>query len=82
MDILLFLQTVALDKESIEHNETSETIRARVTEARLRQYNRYGKGITNAIAAPKLILQAAELKTEQQQMIQQGAREVPLEHEV
>ncbi|WP_080843908.1 YifB family Mg chelatase-like AAA ATPase [Cytobacillus gottheilii] len=73
MDIILFLQAVALDKESTEHNETSETIRARVTEARLRQYNRYGKGITNAIAAPELILKAAELKPEQQQMIQQGA---------
>ncbi|MBM7572663.1 ATP-binding protein [Aquibacillus albus] len=71
MDILLYLQVVALDKESPEHNEASEVMRNRVVVARERQYKRYGSEMTNAVAAPEVILHCTKLNADQQKMVQQ-----------
>ncbi|TFJ92116.1 YifB family Mg chelatase-like AAA ATPase [Lentibacillus salicampi] len=73
MDILLKLDTVALDKETTEHNETSTSIRARVAAARKRQYERYGDEILNASAPNETILGNSELTEDQQKMMQQWA---------
>ncbi len=40
MDMLLNLDTVALDRETAKHNETSASIRSRVAAARKQQYAR------------------------------------------
>ncbi|GAA0615549.1 YifB family Mg chelatase-like AAA ATPase [Virgibacillus siamensis] len=71
MDILLRLDAVALDRETTEHNETSATIRARVSAARKRQYERYGGEILNASAPNKTVLGNSELTKDQTKMMQQ-----------
>ncbi|GAA0432141.1 YifB family Mg chelatase-like AAA ATPase [Lentibacillus halophilus] len=71
MDILLKLDTVALDRETTDHNETSEAIRARVDAARGRQYERYGEGILNADAPNETLPEQRQLTEDQQKMMQQ-----------
>ncbi|MDF9297882.1 ATP-binding protein [Anoxybacillus geothermalis] len=46
MDVLLSLEVIDFTKET-RVSESSETIRKRVEEARRKQYERYGKEITN-----------------------------------
>ncbi|MCT2537158.1 YifB family Mg chelatase-like AAA ATPase [Aquibacillus koreensis] len=71
MDILLYLQAVALNKETMEGNEESEVIRGRVTKARERQYARYGAEILNANVSQEWILEHVKLSSDQQKMVQQ-----------
>lgn len=71
MDILLKLDTVALDGESAEGNETSLDIRERVIDARERQYARFGKEICNANVSNEQLLACSQLNDEQQKMMQQ-----------
>ncbi|RDW21442.1 magnesium chelatase [Oceanobacillus arenosus] len=71
MDILLKLDTVSLDSESTETNETSKVIRERVIAARERQYKRFGSEVTNAIVANERLLACTELNDEQEKMMQQ-----------
>lgn len=71
IDILLKLETVLLDRETTEHNETSSAIRDRVSAARERQYTRYGSEISNATASNEKLLKFCQLSGEQQKMMQQ-----------
>lgn len=73
MDILLQLQSVSLENESAEDNETSEIIRKRVAEARQRQYDRYGCEILNATISPEVISEHLILQPDQRTMIQKWA---------
>lgn len=71
MDILLKLETVALDSESMKDNERSIDIRNRVHAARERQYTRYVKEICNANVSNEQLLACSEFNAEQQKMMQQ-----------
>lgn len=71
MDILLKLEPVSLDKESVEGNETSQVIRERVIVAREIQYKRYGDELSNAIVPNKKLLACTKLNAEQENMMQQ-----------
>ena len=73
IDILLKLETVSLDNETTEHNETPFVIRDRVTAARERQYTRCGNEMNNATASNEKLLECCQLTEEQQKMIQQWA---------
>lgn len=74
MDILLKLDTVVLDNESSEHNETSEDIRKRVTRARDLQHQRHGNEMNNARLGNERLMDNCKLNEEQQKMMQQWTR--------
>lgn len=69
MDILLNLETVALDQASINENETSNDIRARVIEPRERQIVRYEGENYNAIVSNEHLSISSELNDEQRIMM-------------
>lgn len=71
MDVLLKLDTVVMEDESTEHNETSEAIRKRVAMARERQYARYESEWTNATVSNEKLMSYSQLNQEQQRMMQQ-----------
>ncbi|GAA0319145.1 YifB family Mg chelatase-like AAA ATPase [Bacillus carboniphilus] len=71
LDILLNLQPVRLQEESLDENETSETIRGRVLNARIRQASRYGNGRLNANAPLEELLKDTPLTGKQSNMLQQ-----------
>lgn len=73
IDILLHLETVPLDHESIKQNETSQNIRVRVIEARERQYERYEGEICNAVATNEQLAISGQLTDEQRTMMQKWA---------
>jgi len=73
MDILLQLQSVSLEEESTDGNETSAVIRSRVLAARERQYDRYQNEWLNGTVAPEQIVTSSPLDREQQKMLQQSA---------
>lgn len=73
MDILLHLETVPLDHESIKQNELSTDIRTRVIEARERQYQRYGEDVYNAIVSNEQLSISSQLNSDQQTMMQKWA---------
>lgn len=61
IDILLKLETVSLDQETMDHNETSTVIRDRVTIARERQYTRCGNRTSNAKVSNEKLLGCCQL---------------------
>ena len=71
MDILLQLQPVSLEKESLDENETSSIIHKRVIEARERQYKRNGNEQCNAVVPLETLVEKFPLKNDQQRMLQQ-----------
>lgn len=71
MDILLKLDTVSLERESTEWNESSSDIRNRVVQARERQCARYGTDATNAVVSNELLAPFTQLSEEQSTMMQQ-----------
>ncbi|SHG03676.1 magnesium chelatase family protein [Ornithinibacillus halophilus] len=73
IDILLELDTVVLDKESEQDNETSDEIRSRVIDARNIQYKRYDSETYNAIISNEQLTSYCQLTEEQKRMIQQWA---------
>lgn len=62
-DIFLPVGTVPLLEESGKINETSEQIRTRVTEARKRQYERYGAEVCNGTVPNEIFLQKIRSQT-------------------
>jgi magnesium chelatase family protein len=60
MDILLSLEVIDLTKETLV-SEPSEMIRKRVTEARRRQYERYGEEMTNGCVPFELFMEKIRL---------------------
>lgn len=60
MDVLLPLEVIDFTKET-RVSESSETIRKRVEEARRKQYERYGKEITNGRVPFELLMEKARL---------------------
>lgn len=75
IDILLQLETVSLDQESTEQNETSHDMRARVSAARERQYVRYGREVNNAIVSNEQLSIESRLNDEQRTMMQKWGSE-------
>ncbi|WP_170007293.1 YifB family Mg chelatase-like AAA ATPase [Bacillus fonticola] len=71
MDILLTLQPISMNKESIESNEWSKTIRHRVIEARRLQAERYGREETNATVSFEDVIELNPLTPSQQSMLHQ-----------
>jgi len=72
-DISLSLQSINLEKNSDVTNETSETIRNRVMEARKRQYERYGIEICNGRVSYELLMKTSPPSEKIQQLMQQMA---------
>uniref|UniRef100_C5D941 Mg chelatase, subunit ChlI n=2 Tax=Bacillales TaxID=1385 RepID=C5D941_GEOSW len=72
MDVLLSLEVIDFTKET-RVSESSETIRKRVEEARRKQYERYGKEITNGRVPFELLMEKSPLATRQQLLLQQWA---------
>ena len=71
-DISLKIEPVILNKvDEVSNSETSETIRKRVIEARERQYERYGKELTNGRVSYDIITKTNEPKAKIQQILQQ-----------
>ncbi|GAA0435423.1 hypothetical protein GCM10008983_10010 [Lentibacillus halophilus] len=73
MDILLTLNTVALESESIHSNESSSDIRPRVQAARDIQFARFDSDITNAVVSNEQLSHCCGLNDDQQKMLQQWA---------
>jgi magnesium chelatase family protein len=71
MDILLFLTPVSMEKESVNENESSQTIQIRVTEARQRQYKRYEGELLNAAVSTDMLLKGSQLTSNQLRILQQ-----------
>ncbi|MBM7570063.1 YifB family Mg chelatase-like AAA ATPase [Aquibacillus albus] len=71
MDVILSLEAVSIDKESIKYNESSEQIRKRVENARIRQYDRYSNERLNANVASEFLLKGSNLDSNQQKMVHQ-----------
>ncbi|MFY3790509.1 YifB family Mg chelatase-like AAA ATPase [Ureibacillus sp. MALMAid1270] len=69
MDIQLKLDTVSLENETSQGNETSEMIRARVMKARDIQFERYGQQLLNANASNELLFECAKLREDQENML-------------
>lgn len=72
-DIFLPVGTVPLLEESGKINETSEQIRTRVTEARKRQYERYGAEVCNGTVPNEIFLQKNPLANSSSLMLRQWA---------
>ncbi|WP_143414836.1 YifB family Mg chelatase-like AAA ATPase [Geobacillus sp. E263] len=72
MDVLLSLEVIDFTKET-RVSESSETIRKRVEEARRKQYERYGKEITNGRVPFELLMEKSPLAKRQQLLLQQWA---------
>jgi magnesium chelatase family protein len=72
-DIHLNVRPVNLKEECSREGEPSEKIRQRVTEARIRQYERYGKELCNSRASYDTLRKTSPLTQEQQQYLQQHA---------
>jgi len=72
MDVLLPLEVIDFTKET-RVSESSETIRKRVEEARRKQYERYGKEITNGRVPFELLMEKSPLAKRQQHLLQQWA---------
>lgn len=72
IDVLLSLEVIDFTKET-RVSESSETIRKRVEEARRKQYERYGKEITNGRVPFELLMEKSPLAKRQQLLLQQWA---------
>ena len=70
-DISLLIEPVILNKADESNSETSDTIRKRVIKARERQYERYGKEITNGRVSYDMITKTNEPSAKLQQILQQ-----------
>ncbi|WP_231514936.1 magnesium chelatase subunit ChlI family protein [Oceanobacillus salinisoli] len=64
---------MSLENESSANNETSEAIRERVTRARKRQFQRYGKETCNATIENEKLLECTGLTEEQEKMMRSWA---------
>src|SRR5207253_948998 len=72
-DIFLSLRPVDFNPALESQRESSEEIQQRVIEARLRQYHRYGKEITNGRVPYETLLQTSPLSEQQQGFLQKLA---------
>ena len=72
-DIFLSLKPINLHNAMDIQSESSEEIRQRVTEARKRQRERYGKEITNGRVSYETLLQTSPLTKPQQRFLQKLA---------
>jgi magnesium chelatase family protein len=72
-DIFLSLRPVDFNSALESQQESSEEIRQRVKEARLRQYRRYGNEITNGRVPYETLIQTSPLSEQQQGFLQKLA---------
>ncbi|MCC3356125.1 YifB family Mg chelatase-like AAA ATPase [Bacillus sp. REN16] len=70
IDIILELESVPLQRDLQEKNESSQVIRRRVIEARNRQHKRYQGEFLNSIAENEMFRIGKSLQYEQKQLIQ------------
>lgn len=70
IDILLSLKPVPLNNSSLESREPSAVIRERVSNARQKQYERYGREICNGSVLLEELLRTSPLTPKQQYMLQ------------
>lgn len=72
-DITLSLKSVHMEKKSDVANEISEMIRKRVTDARQRQYERYGREICNGRVSYELLMKTSAPSEKIMRLMQQMA---------
>lgn len=70
-DIYLSMKPVDIQTSADTQRESSLVIRQRVDNARMRQYKRYGKEISNSRVPYEMILQLSPLSNKQQQLLRQ-----------
>lgn len=75
MDMMLRLETESLESDTVATNETSTTIRNRVVTARVKQYERYGREVCNAVVSTEKLLESSQLDSDQQKMMRQWSSE-------
>ncbi|MGG5255414.1 YifB family Mg chelatase-like AAA ATPase [Neobacillus sp. SM06] len=73
-DIFLKLDTENIGNQPKVPQESSETIRERVTQARERQYCRYGKEVANSRISYDLLVKKSPLSNRQQNLLQKIAQ--------
>ncbi|WNF37368.1 YifB family Mg chelatase-like AAA ATPase [Bacillaceae bacterium IKA-2] len=76
IDILLSLKPVNLRETNFNEIESSEMVRNRVSAARDKQYQRYGKTITNGEVVFDQLVKTSPISSRQQQILQ----EICMEH--